>query len=327
MEDITLIIGLTITLLFVLLVARTAIIVPQQFAYVVERLGRYNKVLGAGFHILMPLIDVIKYKHNLKEVTLDTPEQECITKDNVNVKIDAILYYKILDPVKSSYGVDNYLDALSELAQTTLRSEVGRLEMDKIFEERGFLNRQIVGELDKASEPWGIKVMRFEIQKITPPSEILDAMEKQVRAEREKRATILSSEGRRDALINQAEAEKVQTIKSSEAELLKQVNEAKGQATAIKEIAEATAQGIERIAAAIRIPGGVEATQLKLASQYIDQFGHLAKESNTMILPGNFSDVGSILALANKMLTNKSSVNLFNSPVSTDDKPKLNEEK
>ncbi len=301
--DITLIIALAITLLVVLLIARTAVIVPQQQAYIVERVGRYNRTLGAGFHILMPFFDVIRYRHLLKEVILDTPEQDCITKDNVSVTIDAILYFRILDPVKASYGIDNYEVALSELAQTTLRSEIGRLQLDNIFEERALINRQVVGELDKASEPWGIKVMRFEIQEIKPPGDILEAMEKQVRAERERRAVVLASEGRRDALINESEAEKVQLIKASEAIQVKQVNEAKGQADAILEVASATAEGIERIAQAVVQPGGREATQLRLATQYIDQFGNLAKESNTLVLPANLSDVGSMLALATNVLS------------------------
>jgi regulator of protease activity HflC (stomatin/prohibitin superfamily) len=279
-------------------VSRTAIVVPQQSAYVVERLGRYRATLEAGFHILVPLLDAVRYKHSLKENAADIPEQVCITKDNVQVHVDGVLYMKVMNPERASYGVSDYLFAISQLAQTTLRSEIGKIDLDRTFEERMHINAQIVDELDKATEPWGIKVLRYEIKNITPPQDVLAAMEKQMRAEREKRAVILTSEGARDAAINNAEGEKQQTIKASEAKKQQQINEAEGQASAILAVADATAEGIEKVAAAIQKPGGFEAVQLRVAEQYITQFGALAKESNTMVLPANVSDVGSMIAMA-----------------------------
>jgi regulator of protease activity HflC (stomatin/prohibitin superfamily) len=279
-------------------VSRTAIVVPQQSAYVVERLGRYRATLEAGFHILVPLLDAVRYRHSLKENAADIPEQVCITKDNVQVHVDGVLYMKVMNPERASYGVNDYLFAISQLAQTTLRSEIGKIDLDRTFEERMHINAQIVDELDKATEPWGIKVLRYEIKNITPPQDVLAAMEKQMRAEREKRAVILTSEGARDAAINNAEGEKQQTIKASEAKKQQQINEAEGQASAILAVADATAEGIEKVAAAIQKPGGFEAVQLRVAEQYITQFGALAKESNTMILPASVSDVGSMIAMA-----------------------------
>jgi regulator of protease activity HflC (stomatin/prohibitin superfamily) len=299
----SLIIALVVTVLVILIIARTAIIIPQQHAYVVERLGKFSRVLGAGFHILMPFVDIVRYKHILKETTLDTPRQECITRDNVHVAVDAILYFKILDPEKASYGVEDFRYSIAQLAQTTLRSEIGKMELDSVLEERATINNRIVAELDKASESWGIKVFRFELQHIDPPADVLEAMERQMRAERDKRATVLVSEGERDATINSAEALKVQMIRASEAKKIKQVNEAEGEAEAILELARATAQGIEVIAQAISKPGGREATQLKLASQYIEQFGNLAQKGNTMIVPANLTDISSMLALATQILS------------------------
>jgi regulator of protease activity HflC (stomatin/prohibitin superfamily) len=279
-------------------ISRTAIVVPQQSAYVVERLGRYRATLEAGFHILVPLLDAVRYRHSLKENAADIPEQVCITKDNVQVHVDGVLYMKVMNAERASYGVSDYLFAISQLAQTTLRSEIGKIDLDRTFEERMHINAQIVDELDKATEPWGIKVLRYEIKNITPPQDVLAAMEKQMRAEREKRAVILTSEGARDAAINNAEGEKQQTIKASEAKKQQQINEAEGEASAILAVADATAQGIEKVAAAIQKPGGFEAVQLRVAEQYITQFGALAKESNTMVLPANVSDVGSMIAMA-----------------------------
>ena len=285
-------------LLLLIIVARTAVVVPQQNAYVVERLGRYAGTLDAGFHLLTPFIDVIRYRHSLKEVAIDIPEQVCITRDNVQVSVDGVLYLKVLNPERASYGIADYRFAIIQLAQTTLRSEIGKIDLDKTFEERTNINTAVVSELDKATEPWGVKVLRYEIKNITPPQDILSAMEKQMRAEREKRAMILTSEGTRDAAINTAEGEKQKTIKTSEARKQQQINEAEGEAQAILTVADATAEGIRRIAAAINTPGGYEALQLRIAEQYIEQFGNLAKAGNTLIVPSNLSDVGSMIASA-----------------------------
>jgi regulator of protease activity HflC (stomatin/prohibitin superfamily) len=287
---------LALTVLIV--IAKTAVVVPQQSAYVVERLGKYSSTLDAGFHILVPFVDVIRYRHILKESAVDIPEQVCITRDNVQVHVDGILYMRVLNPQRASYGINDYQFALIQLAQTALRSEVGRIELDKTFEARTSINAQVVNELDKASEPWGVKVLRYEIKNITPPKDILNAMEKQMRAEREKRALILTSEGERDAAINQAEGQKQQVIKASEANKLQQINEAEGAAAAILAIAQATAEGLRRVAETIQVPGGQEAVQLRVAEQYIGKFGELAKATNTLILPATVSDVGSMIALA-----------------------------
>jgi regulator of protease activity HflC (stomatin/prohibitin superfamily) len=289
---------LILALLVLIIVAKTAVVVPQQSAYVVERLGKYAATLDAGFHILLPFIDRIRYKHSLKETAIDIPEQVCITRDNVQVSVDGILYLKILNPQRASYGISDYNFALIQLAQTTLRSEIGKIELDRTFEERTNINIQVVNELDKASDPWGVKVLRYEIKNITPPKGVLDAMEKQMRAEREKRAVILTSEGERDAAINQAEGEKQQVIKASEAKKQQQINEAEGAAAAILAIAQATAEGLRKVAETIQVPGGQEAVQLRVAEQYITKFGELAKTTNTLILPASVSDVGSMIALA-----------------------------
>ena len=289
---------LMLALLVVIIIGKTAVVVPQQSAYVVERLGKYSATLDAGFHILVPFIDRIRYKHSLKEVATDIPEQVCITRDNVQVSVDGILYLKILNPQRASYGISDYNFALIQLAQTTLRSEIGKIELDRTFEERTNINIQVVNELDKASEAWGVKVLRYEIKNITPPKDVLNAMEKQMRAEREKRAVILTSEGERDAAINQAEGEKQQVIKASEAKKQQQINEAEGAAAAILAIAQATAEGLRRVAETIQVPGGQEAVQLRVAEQYIAKFGELAKTTNTLILPASVSDVGSMIALA-----------------------------
>jgi regulator of protease activity HflC (stomatin/prohibitin superfamily) len=281
-----------------ILLAKTAVVVPQQNAYVVERLGKFSGILNAGFHILAPFLDTIRYRHSLKETAIDIPEQICITRDNVQVGVDGILYLKILDPERASYGIHNYTFAIIQLAQTNLRSEVGKIELDRTFEERTNINNAVISELDKASEAWGIKVLRYEIKNITPPKDVLAAMEKQMRAEREKRAVILTSEGQRDAAINNAEGEKQQVIKASEAKKQQQINEAEGEAAAILSVAEATAEGIRKVAGAIQAPGGFEAVQLRVAENYIGEFGKLAKTTNTMILPANASDVGSMIATA-----------------------------
>jgi len=294
--------GLIVLVIFAILVlvivAKTAIVVPQQSAYVVERLGRFAGTLDAGFHILVPFIDVVRYKHSLKETAIDIPAQVCITRDNVQVGVDGVLYLKVLNPERASYGISDYIFAISQLAQTTLRSEVGKIDLDKTFEERTNINTQVVSEVDKATDPWGVKVLRYEIKNITPPADILAAMEKQMRAEREKRAVILTSEGQRDAAINSAEGEKQQVIKASEARRQQQINEAEGQASAILAVATANAEGIKRVAEATRAPGGAEAIQLKVAQQYIEEFGKVIAHADTIILPSNLADVASMITTA-----------------------------
>jgi regulator of protease activity HflC (stomatin/prohibitin superfamily) len=291
-----------LALLVIIVIAKTAVVVPQQSAYVVERLGRYHATLSAGFHVLLPFVDAIRYRHSLKETAIDIPAQVCITRDNVQVGVDGILYLKVLNPERASYGISDFIFAISQLAQTTLRSEVGKIDLDRTFEERTNINLQVVTELDKASEAWGVKVLRYEIKNITPPHDVLAAMEKQMRAEREKRAVILTSEGQRDAAVNTAEGEKQQVIKASEARKQQQINEAEGQAAAILSVSTATAEGIRKVAEAIKQPGGYEAVQLRVAEQYVAQFGNLAKESNTLVLPANVSDVGAMIALAMKSI-------------------------
>jgi regulator of protease activity HflC (stomatin/prohibitin superfamily) len=298
MELASLIVVGGLILLMIIVLAKTAVVVPQQSLFVVERLGRYAGTLDAGFHILIPFLDAIRYRHSLKEQAIDIPEQICITKDNVQVGVDGVLYLKVLDAQRASYGISNYVFAIVQLAQTTLRSEIGKIDLDKTFEERSHINTQVVDELDKASEPWGVKVLRYEIKNINPPRDILDAMEKQMRAEREKRATILNSEGFRDAAINTAEGEKQKVIKESEARKQRSINESQGQAAAIVAVANATSEGIRKVAEAIQGPGGYQAVQLRVAEQYITEFGNLAKQNNTMILPANLADVSSIIATA-----------------------------
>jgi regulator of protease activity HflC (stomatin/prohibitin superfamily) len=293
---------LVLAFLVLIIVAKTAVVVPQQSAYVVERLGRFHGVMNAGFHVLLPFVDVIRYRHSLKETAVDIPAQVCITRDNVQVGVDGVLYLRVLNPERASYGISDYMFAISQLAQTTLRSEVGKIDLDRTFEERTNINTSVVSELDKASEAWGVKVLRYEIKNITPPADILAAMEKQMRAEREKRAVILTSEGTRDAAINTAEGAKQEVIKQSEARKLQQINEAEGEAAAIMSVATATAAGIRSVAEAIKLPGGYEAVQLRVAEQYIGQFGELAKKGNTIVLPANVADVGSMIALAMKMV-------------------------
>jgi regulator of protease activity HflC (stomatin/prohibitin superfamily) len=301
------IITFIVAVLVLIVIAKTAIVVPQQSAYVVERLGRYHSTLGAGFHVLMPFVDTIRYRHSLKEMAVDIPAQVCITRDNVQVGVDGVLYLKVLNPERASYGISDYMFAISQLAQTTLRSEVGKIDLDKSFEERTNINTAVVSELDKATESWGVKVLRYEIKNITPPHDVLAAMEKQMRAEREKRAVILTSEGTRDAAINTAEGTKQEVIKQSEARKQQQINEAEGQAAAIMAVATATAEGIRRVAEAIKLPGGFEAVQLRVAEQYIGQFGELAKTSNTLVLPANVADVGSMIAMAMKVVGRENS--------------------
>ena len=299
-----LIVVAAIVLLVVTILFKTAVIVPQQSAYVIERLGRYSRTLQAGFHILLPFLDTIAYKHTLKEQAIDISEQLCITRDNVQVGVDGVLYLQVLEPRQTSYGITNYIFAISQLAQTTLRSEVGKIDLDRTFEERSSINRLIVNELDQASAPWGVKVLRYEIRNINPPTDVLAAMEKQMRAEREKRAVILGSEGERDAKINEAEGEKQRVIKESEATRTQQINEAQGEAEAILAVATATAAGITQIAGSVSSDGGMDAMRLRIAEQYIAQFGQLAKEGNTLVVPANLSDLSSMLALASTIVKN-----------------------
>ena len=291
-----------VVLLVVAVLFKTAVIVPQQSAYVIERLGRYSRTLQAGFHILLPFLDSVAYKHTLKEQAVDISEQLCITRDNVQVGVDGVLYLQVLEPRQASYGITNYIFAISQLAQTTLRSEVGKIDLDRTFEERSSINRLIVNELDQASAPWGVKVLRYEIRNINPPTDVLNAMEKQMRAEREKRAVILSSEGERDAKINEAEGEKQRVIKESEAVRTQQINEAQGEAEAILAVATASAEGITRIGQSVSGEGGMDAMRLRVAEQYIAQFGQLAKEGNTLVVPANLSDLSSMLALASTIV-------------------------
>ena len=292
---------LVVAILAITVIAKTAVVVPQQSAYVVEMLGKYSRTLQAGFHILIPFVERVAYRHSLKESATDIPEQVCITKDNVQVGIDGILYMQVLEPTRASYGIANYEFAIAQLAQTTLRSWIGKIELDRTFEERATINANVVSELDKASEPWGVKVLRYEIKNINPPHDVITAMEKQMRAEREKRAVILTSEGVRDAQINQAEGEKQRVIKESEASKQLQINEAEGEAQAILAVATATAEGLRRVAGALAERGGLEAMQLRVAEDYLTQFGNLAKAGNTLVVPANLSDVASMIATATKV--------------------------
>lgn len=296
-------IAIAIVVLVIIVLAKTATVVPQQSAFVVETLGRYNRTLQAGFHILVPFVDRIAYKHNLKEQAMDIPEQVCITKDNVQVGVDGVLYMQVLDARNASYGITNYQFAITQLAQTTLRSEIGKIDLDRTFEERMTINAHVVAELDKASVSWGVKVLRYEIKNINPPADILHAMEKQMRAEREKRAVVLTSEGERDAKINQAEGEKQRVIKESEANRQLQINQAEGQSAAILAVATATAEGLRRVGEALSGRGGMEAMQLRVAEEYVKQFGTLASEAqSTLIVPANLSDIASMISLATNVI-------------------------
>ena len=298
----TMIAAVVVVFLVLIVIARTAIVVPQQSAYIVEYLGKYRKTISAGFHILVPFVEKVAYKHSLKERAFDIAEQVCITRDNVQVGVDGVLYLKVLDPQRASYGISDFNFAITQLSQTTLRSEIGKIDLDRTFEERATINQQVVQELDKASDPWGVKVLRYEIKNINPPRDVLSAMEKQMRAEREKRATILTSEGERDAQINRAEGEKQRVIKESEANQQQQINEAQGEAAAILAVATATAEGLRQVAAALSTPGGDQAMRLRVAEQYVNEFGKLAKAGNTLVLPANLSDVGGMIALATNIV-------------------------
>ena len=302
MDGFSLGIAIAVAVLIFIVIAKTAIIVPQQSAYVVESLGKYSRTLKAGFHILIPFFEKVAYKHTLKEKAVDIPEQICITNDNVQVGVDGVLYLQVLQADRASYGISDYSFAISQLAQTTLRSEIGKIALDRTFEERGVINANVVTELDKASDPWGVKVLRYEIKNINPPADVLSAMEKQMRAEREKRAVVLASEGVRDAKINEAEGEKQRVIKESEAAKLQQINEAEGEAQAILAVATATAEGLRQVATAVSERGGEEAMKLRIAESYLEEFGKLAKESTTLVIPANLSDIASMISLATSIL-------------------------
>ncbi len=292
-------IGVVVLVVFIIVILlKTAVVVPQRNEYVIERLGKYRSTFGAGFHILIPFFDRIAYKRSLKEEPIDIPAQTCITADNVTMEVDGILYLQVVNARQSAYGIENYHFATAQLAQTSLRSAIGKISLDNTFEARETLNQQVVEALDEAAQNWGIKVLRYEIKDIQPPRSVLEAMEKQMRAEREKRAEIAKSEGERQAVINRAEGDRAEAIALSEGEKMKRINEAEGRAQEILKVAEATAEGIRKVGEALAAPGGQEAANLEVAKKYLDQFGKLARENNTMILPGNLTDVSSMVATA-----------------------------
>ena len=291
-----------IALAVIIVIFKTARVVPQKSNFVVERLGKYSRTLDSGFHLLIPFIDKVAYTHTLKEEVIDVAQQACITKDNIQVGIDGVMYIQVIDAHKASYGVDNYRNAASQLAQTTMRSVIGQTDLDKTFEERAKINEEVVRALDEAATPWGIKVLRYEVSDIELPNSIKDALEQQMRAERERRAAIAKSEGERQAMINVSEGQKQEVINLSEGEKLKQINEAEGKAQEIELLATATAGSIRQVSAAINEPGGSDAVSLRIAEQYVQEFGKLAKEGNTMILPANLADIGGTVAGLSKVL-------------------------
>ena len=289
--------GILIAFMAVILI-KTAVVVPQRQEFVVERLGKYRGTLQAGFHILIPFFDRVAYKRSLKEEPIDIAAQTCITADNVTLEVDGILYIQVIDSKKSAYGIDNFHFAAAQLAQTSLRSAIGKIDLDKTFEARETLNGQVVMALDEAAENWGVKVLRYEIKDIQPPRTVLEAMEKQMKAEREKRAEIARSEGDKQSTINRAEGDRAEAIALSEGEKMKRINEAEGRAREITMVAQATAEGIRKVAEALNLPGGSEAANLEVAKSYVNEFGKLAKENNTMILPANLTDVASMVTAA-----------------------------
>ncbi|OZB05064.1 MAG: paraslipin [Idiomarina sp. 34-48-12] len=297
-------IGFAIAVVIVIL--KSARIVPQRSNFVIERLGKYSRTLDSGFHILIPFIDKVAYQHTLKEEVIDVERQACVTRDNIQVGINGVLYIQVVDAHKASYGINNYRYAASQLAQTTMRSVIGQTDLDKTFEERARINEIVVQALDEAASPWGIKVLRYEISDIELPMSIKDALEQQMRAERERRAAIAKSEGERQAMINVSEGHKQEVINLSEAEKQKQINEAEGRAREIELIAEATAEGLGKIAIAIQQPGGQDAVSLRVAEQYVKEFGNLAKETNTLILPAQLADIGSAVAGLTEIIKKKS---------------------
>lgn len=303
----SLIIFLVLAVFVVVVLVKTAVVVPQRMEFIVERLGKYNKTLGAGFHILVPFLDRIAYRRSLKEVVIDVQSQTCITADNISIAVDGVLYMQVIDSKKSAYGIDNYEIAAAQLAQTSLRSVIGKIELDRTFEERDILNQQIVAAIDAAATNWGVKVLRYEIKDLTPPQSVMQAMEAQMKAVREKRAAIATSEGDRDSRVNRAKGLKEEAIAISEGEMTKQINEAKGKSQEIELVAEATAKGVKMIAAALNAEGGEMAANLRVAEQYVKEFGKLAKESNTMLIPTNMGDMAGMVATAMSIVgkTNK----------------------
>jgi regulator of protease activity HflC (stomatin/prohibitin superfamily) len=298
--------ALIVLILAIVFIVRAIKVVPQQHAWIVERLGKYDRTLTPGLNFLIPFIDRVAYRHSLKEIPMDVPSQVCITKDNTQLTVDGVLYFQVTDPMRASYGSSNYVVAITQLAQTTLRSVIGKLELDRTFEERALINAGVVAALDEAALNWGVKVLRYEIKDLTPPSEILRSMQAQITAEREKRALIAASEGRKQEQINIATGEREAQIQRSEGDRQGEVNRALGQAAAISAVADATAKAIERIAAATRQPGGMDAVNLKVAEKYIEAFSGLAKTGNTMIVPANFGDMASLLAAATKVVSSQS---------------------
>ncbi|CAH2906637.1 MAG: Protein QmcA (possibly involved in integral membrane quality control) [uncultured Paraburkholderia sp.] len=298
------IVGAVLLVIVIVLAAQTIKIMPQQHAWVLERLGRYHRTLTPGLSFVFPFVDRIAYKHILKEISLEVPSQVCITRDNTQLQVDGVLYFQVTDPMKASYGSSNFVFAITQLSQTTLRSVIGKLELDKTFEERDFINHSIVSALDEAAANWGVKVLRYEIKDLTPPKEILHAMQAQITAEREKRALIAASEGRKQEQINIASGGREAAIQKSEGERQAAINQAQGQAAAILAVAEANSQAIQKIAAAIQSNGGMEAVNLKVAEQYVNAFGNVAKQGTTLIVPGNLADmslmIASALAIVNK---------------------------
>lgn len=290
--------ALAALLIAIIFVVKAVKVVPQQYTLVVERLGKFHAVLPAGLNIVVPFIDRVAYKHILKEVPLDVPSQICITKDNTQLQVDGIIYFQVTDPQRASYGTSDYVLAITQLAQTTLRSVIGKMELDKTFEERDHINTAVVAALDEAASSWGVKVLRYEIKDLTPPKEILHAMQAQITAEREKRALIAASEGRKQEQINIATGEREAFIQRSEGEKQAAINSAQGEAEAIKAVADATAHAIRKVAEAIEAPGGINAVNLKVAEKYVEAFANVAKEGNTLILPGNLSEMGSMVATA-----------------------------
>ncbi len=301
MNESIIVLGVFAVIIIVLLV-KTAVIVPQRSEFVVERLGKYRQSLSAGFHILVPFIDKVAYKRSLKEEVMDIPSQDCITTDNVTVSVDGILYIQVVDSKLSAYGIDDYKFAAGQLAQTSLRSVIGKIELDRTFEERDSLNQQVVAAIDEAAQNWGVKVLRYEIKDITPPQSVMESMEKQMRAEREKRAAIATSEGERQSRINRAEGLKKEAIAVSEGEKQRRINEAGGQAQEIELVATATAEGIKKVAESLNLDGGETAANLRVAEKYIAEFGNLAKESNTMIIPANMGDISAMVATVMSVL-------------------------
>jgi len=294
----TVIVMLVVLALVVTFIIKAVTIVPQQHAWVIERLGKFHAALGPGLRIIIPFVDRIAYRHSLKEIPLDTPSQVCITRDNTQLAVDGVLFFQVTDPQRASYGSSNYIIAITQLAQTTLRSVIGKLELDKTFEEREFINHSVVSSIDEAAMNWGVKVLRYEIKDLTPPAEILRAMQAQITAEREKRALIASSEGRKQEQINIATGEREAAIARSEGDKQAQINRAQGEAGAVLTIAEATAEAIRKVASSIQSPGGMEAVNLKVAEKYVEAFAGLARTGNSLILPANLSDVGSLVAAA-----------------------------